>query len=60
MKIGAVEVSTLHANFFINTGGGKADDFLRLMDAVAQRVRERLGIVLDPEIKILGRDSLRH
>ncbi|GAB4387572.1 MAG: UDP-N-acetylmuramate dehydrogenase [Thermodesulfovibrionales bacterium] len=55
MRQGAIEVSGLHANFFINTGGGTADDFLRLMDAVATKVKGRFGVDLEPEIKLAGR-----
>jgi len=54
MKSGAIEVSSVHANFFINTGEGKADDFLRLMELVSERVREASGITLEPEIRIKG------
>ena len=56
MRIGRIEVSRLHANFFINKGGGTASDFLGLMDEVALTVKERSGVVLEPEIKIVGRD----
>ncbi len=56
MRIGDVEASTLHANFFINKGGATAYDFIRLMEEVAQRVKEKSGVILEPEIKIVGRD----
>lgn len=54
MRTGGIEVSGLHANFFINKGGGTASDFLKLMDAVSERIREIFGILLEPEIRILG------
>lgn len=57
MRIGDVEVSNLHANFFINKGEAKASDFIRLMENVALRVKEKFGIVLEPEIRIIGRDA---
>jgi UDP-N-acetylmuramate dehydrogenase len=56
MRIGDVEVSTIHANFFINKGGATASDFISLMKRVAQRVKEKFGVILEPEIKIVGRD----
>ncbi len=56
MRIGDVEVSTIHANFFINKGSATASDFIRLMEEVAWRVKEKYGIVLEPEIRILGRE----
>lgn len=55
MRVGDIEVSPMHANFFINTGKGTADDFLRLMDIVSKKVKEKFGIVLEPEIRIIGR-----
>jgi UDP-N-acetylmuramate dehydrogenase len=57
MRVGDVAVSELHANYFVNTHEGTAEDFLRLMDAVTLRVRERFGVILEPEIRILGRKS---
>lgn len=56
MRIGDVEVSTIHANFFINKGSATASDFIRLIDKVAQRVKEKSGVILEPEIKVVGRD----
>ncbi|BCB95863.1 UDP-N-acetylenolpyruvoylglucosamine reductase [Dissulfurispira thermophila] len=55
MRFGDIEVSTMHANFFINRGKGTADDFLKLMDIVSKKVKDKFGIVLEPEIKVLGR-----
>jgi UDP-N-acetylmuramate dehydrogenase len=54
MKIGGIEVSRVHANFFINTGSGTADDFLKLMDIVSKKVKDKFGIILEPEIRIIG------
>lgn len=58
MRIGDVEISNLHANFFINRGGASASDFIRLMEEVADRVKAKYGILLEPEIKIVGRDDV--
>ena len=58
IRIGDVEVSSIHANFFINKGMANASDFIRLMEEVAHRVKERFGAVLEPEIKIVGRDNV--
>lgn len=55
MRIGGIEVSTLHANFFLNRGQGRADDYLRLMDAVSAKVRERFQVALEPEIRVMGK-----
>lgn len=55
MRVGDIEVSSMHANFFINTGNGTSDDFLKLMDIVGKKVKDKFGIVLESEIRILGR-----
>jgi UDP-N-acetylmuramate dehydrogenase len=58
MNIGDIEVSRVHANFFINRGQGTASDFLHLMGEVSQRVTKRFGIILEPEIRIVGRERV--
>lgn len=55
MREGAVEVSRVHANFFVNLGGASARDFMRLMERVSQRVMATSGTALEPEIKVVGR-----
>ncbi len=54
MRVGDIEVSAMHANFFINIGKGTSDDFLKLMDIVGKKVKEKSGIILEPEIRIIG------
>ncbi|RJR19255.1 MAG: UDP-N-acetylmuramate dehydrogenase [Nitrospiraceae bacterium] len=53
MKKGGVEVSSLHANYFINKGGATCRDFVELMEEVKEMVREHSGIVLQPEVKLI-------
>lgn len=55
LRRGDIEVSRLHANFFINKGKGTASDFLALMEDVKERVRRSSGLELEEEIRILGR-----
>lgn len=55
MRIGDVEVSAVHANFFINRGNASASDFIRLMDEVRTKVISIFGVELEPEIRIVGR-----
>ncbi len=54
MKSGNMEVSTMHANYFINRGGASCNDFLQLMKTVRERVRQHSGVTLEPEIYIVG------
>ncbi len=55
MKIGGVEVSKLHANFFVNSGNGTASDYMNLMQEVALIIEKKYGITLKPEIQVIGR-----
>ena len=53
-RVGQIEVSPVHANYFVNLGDGTAEDALKLMQIVRETVRERLGIELEPEVRIIG------
>lgn len=52
---GALQVSPVHANFFENHGGATAADFVALLSRARDRVREKFGVELTPEVKVLGR-----
>lgn len=54
MRQGGIEVSAVHANYFINRGGGACGDFIRLMETVREKVRSESGIELEPEVRIIG------
>ncbi len=54
---GGAEISPLHANFFVNRGGARAKDILRLIDLARRSVRARFGITLEPEIERVGVDA---
>jgi len=54
MRAGGATVSDRHANYILNTGGATAVDVLKLIDDVRALVRERTGIDLEPEIKLIG------
>lgn len=53
-KIGGVEVSPIHGNFFINDGTASAQDYYRLIHLVQKIVREKFGVYLQTEIECLG------
>ena len=53
--IGAVQVSPVHANFFVNrSADASASDYMALIDLVRARVMERYNIALELEIRALG------
>lgn len=55
LRIGGIEVSAIHANFFVNRGEGRAEDYLALMDEVSAKVHERFHVRLEPEIRVMGK-----
>jgi len=56
MRIGGAQVSEKHANFIVNTGDATAADILELITAVQQLVKNKLGIELHPEVRIIGEE----
>jgi UDP-N-acetylmuramate dehydrogenase len=52
--IGGAQVSPMHANYFVNTGGATAGDVRRLIEHVRKAVQERFGVPLEPEVKLIG------
>ena len=55
-SVGGARVSMKHAGFLVNTGTSSSD-FLELMRKVQQIVEERVGVKLEPEIRILGEEA---
>lgn len=55
-SIGAAQVSEKHCGFVINTGGATADDIIRLIRKIRETVYDRFGVMLEPEVVILGED----
>jgi len=54
LQFGGARVSDLHANFLVNNGNATAKDILSLVDDVMEKVYEKRGTALEPEIKIVG------
>ena len=52
MQVGGAEVSTKHANFIIAHPGCKADDVLKLVKIIREKVWEKNEIHLESEVKI--------
>ncbi|NLB89341.1 MAG: UDP-N-acetylenolpyruvoylglucosamine reductase, partial [Syntrophomonadaceae bacterium] len=52
--IGGAQVSTKHAGFIINTGNATAQDVLDLISYIQEKVWEAYGVLLEPELKIVG------
>ncbi|OXM15685.1 UDP-N-acetylmuramate dehydrogenase [Paenibacillus herberti] len=53
-SIGGAQVSTMHANFIVNTGQATAEDVLTLIAHIRSTVKNRTGIELMPEVLVVG------
>ncbi len=54
-RVGGAQVSPVHANYFVNTGSATAADVRALIERVRGGAAERFGVVLEPEVKLIGR-----
>lgn len=54
LRVGGAMVSTKHAGFVVNAGGATYSDVIELMREVRRRVYEFSGVLLEPEVKIIG------
>jgi UDP-N-acetylmuramate dehydrogenase len=54
-SVGGAMVSHRHANFIVNTGGASSADVSALVDVVKGEVLVRTGVLLEEEIRYLGR-----
>mgnify|MGYP004522124649 FL=1 len=52
--VGGAQVSEKHAGFVVNIGDATAADIKQLMQNVSDKVKEQYGVVLEPEVKMIG------
>jgi UDP-N-acetylmuramate dehydrogenase len=53
-RIGNAEISTVHANFFINHGQTRAAEVKALVDLVRKTVQQKFGVTLELEVELVG------
>ena len=54
LSCGGAQVSPKHAGFIVNTGNATASDIIELVREVQRRVMEKHGVMLEPEVRIIG------
>jgi len=54
MRIGGAQISEMHGNFIVNLGTARAADILSVMETVRKKVLEAKGILLEPEVEVVG------
>ena len=53
-RVGAAEISPMHANYFVNTGSATAADVRGLIAAAREAIQVRFGVTLETEVKAIG------
>ena len=53
MSIGGAKISELHGNYIINTGEAKIKDMVSLIDKIKEESKNKKGIVLSTEVRII-------
>ena len=53
-KVGGAEVSPVHANWLVNTGGASAKEMLELIEICREEVMQKFGVRLELEVKVVG------
>lgn len=56
LSVGDAQISQKHCNFMINNGNATASDLIDLGNQVIDKVKEKTGIILEWEIRIIGRE----
>ncbi|CAM3885161.1 UDP-N-acetylmuramate dehydrogenase [Bacillus wiedmannii] len=54
-QIGGAQISEMHGNFIINTGGASAQDVLSLIALIKQTIEDKFGVEMHTEVEIIGR-----
>ena len=52
-SIGGAQVSEKHCGFLVNKGGATATDVIELKNLVQKTVKEKFGVDLEPEVRII-------
>lgn len=54
LRVGLASVSAKHANFIVVADGATASDVVTLIALIQDKVAERSGVRLEPEVRIIG------
>tara|TARA_Y100001968_G_scaffold234553_1_gene217673 strand:+ start:541 stop:1437 length:897 start_codon:yes stop_codon:yes gene_type:complete len=55
-KVGDAEISTMHSNFIVNNSSANSKDIFKLITFIQQKVLQKKGIFLQPEVRMIGFD----
>ncbi|QSO51669.1 UDP-N-acetylmuramate dehydrogenase [Alicyclobacillus curvatus] len=54
LRIGGAEVSRKHAGFIVNVDNATASEYIAVIEAVQAAVKQKFGVALEREVKIIG------
>jgi UDP-N-acetylmuramate dehydrogenase len=57
LTVGGAQVSPKHSGFIVNIGGATASDIISLMHIVQATVLDQFGVVIEPEVRIIGEEA---
>lgn len=55
-RVRDAQVSELHAGFIVNLGRATAKDVIELINVIQKKIKEKYGVDLVPEVRILGEE----
>ncbi len=53
-SIGGAQISNMHSNFIVNNGNATSEDIYQLITVIQQKVLQKKGIFLHPEVRMIG------
>ena len=53
-SIGGAQVSSMHSNFIVNNGEATSEEIYELITVIQQKVLQKKGIFLHPEVRMIG------
>jgi len=53
-SIGGAQVSDMHSNFIVNNGNATSEEIYQLITVIQQKVLQKNGIFLHPEVRMIG------
>lgn len=56
VRVGGARISSKHANWIVNEGGATAKDVLALIGLMKDKVKEKFGILLETEVRVVGEE----
>ena len=53
-SIGGAQISNIHSNFIVNNGNASSEEIYQLITVIQQKVLQKKGIFLHPEVRMFG------